>query len=142
MRERKRAGRLTRLQPAIKSLAAQKGVEYRAPDRTAASPPGPSPVLTPARSSCLCQLTSDRLVVLLLLFGFPLIRTEVIRHFRRFNRLSCVEITQHLPRFRWCLPFSFSPEVEPAPRTLYSAHRRRKRGLGDARWRRGRGSGK
>lgn len=59
-----------------------------------------------AWSPCLCQLTSDGLVVLLIFFSFfTLISTEVIRHFKGSKYLSSSVTTAHLPRFRWCPTF-------------------------------------
>lgn len=74
-------------------------------------PPGPA-------GAGLCPLTSDGLVVLLVLFGFALIRTEVIRHFRSSEGLGSAGITQHLGRFRWRRSFPSGPEVSRARGTV------------------------
>lgn len=116
MRETEKAGRLTLLPPRTKSQAVQKGPRA---GQESSLPPGPSLILTPGGSSWLSQLTSDGLVFLLLFFGFALIGTEVIRHFERSKALGSLVITQHLLRFRWCLPFPSSPEVKSAPRAPF-----------------------
>lgn len=113
MRETEKAGRLTLLPPRTTSQAAQKGPSA---GQESSLPPGPSLILTPGGGSWLSQLTSDGLVFLLLFFGFALIGTEVIWHFKRSKGLGSLMITQHLLRFRWCLPFPSSPEVKSAAR--------------------------
>ena len=117
----------------LKSLAAQK----RRSAEQESKPPHPGPRAktgpAPARSSCLRQLTSDGLVVLLIFFGFPLICTEVIRHFRRSKDLSLLSdytAPSSLPVAP--PPFPSSPEVKPAPRALLPQKRAEERHGGDA----------
>lgn len=131
--ETERTGRSTRLQHQTQIASGTKATERRAgiqppPSRTPGQD-GPAP----ARSSCLRQLTSDGLVFFLIFFGFPLICTEVIRHFRRSKNLSLLgDYTAPSSLPVALLPFPSSPEIRPAPRALLPQKRAEERHGGQA----------